>query len=287
MGARLRDLRRVCQLPVRENNDIAGLLFGDFASLPVTKLFVDLRISPDVASIGFLVAGVVGSGLQAGTGWWAVIASALLILYYVLDCVDGEVARWCKVVDVRWGYFDYLFHMLTKPLAFLGVGIGTFLELGNPWLLVAAFAAATSALWLKVFLAIPGLIFVGSILKHPQGVARDFAGDLAPATASTPGGGGGFPLGLNGTTLRALLTNFDIGLLLLFAAALGDLFLGPFELPLLGAMSLRALWLVYYAVILPIDFVDYLLTYLRRGHFRSEVTRLVGLAHHFRVGDEA
>ncbi len=45
-GVSLRELRERCQLPVREHNDIAGLLFGDFASLPLTKLFVDCGWSP-------------------------------------------------------------------------------------------------------------------------------------------------------------------------------------------------------------------------------------------------
>jgi hypothetical protein len=287
MGVRLSDLRRVCQLPVRKNNDIAGLIYGDFASLPVTKLFVDLKISPDIASVGFLIAGIVGSGLHVGTGWLAVAASLLLILYYVLDCVDGEVARWCKVVDVRWGYYDYLFHMLIKPLAFFGVGLGTYREFDNPWFLVAAFVASTATLWLKVFFAIPGVIFVRALLTDPGGKARDFEGDLA-APSKSSGPEGGFPLGANMTTLRALMTNFDISLLLLFAATLGDVLLGAsFALPVVGAASLRAIWLVYYALILPLDFLDYLVTYIRKGHFRSEATRLVGLAHHFRPGDEA
>ncbi len=287
MGVSFAELRRVCQLPVRENNDVAGLVYGDFASLPITKLFVDLKISPSVATIGFLIAGLLGSVLHAGSGTVVVAAAALLILYYLLDCVDGEVARWFQVTDIRWGYYDCLFHMLVKPLAFLGVGIGTFLEFGNPWLLVAAFAAATAALWLKIFLATPGMIFVRAILTDPEGKAREFSDDVDRTSTPDPGSGGGFPLGFNVTTARALMTNFDIGLPLLLAATIGDLFAGPFDVPLLGLASFRALWLVYYAVVLPVDFADHLFTYLRRGHFQSEVNRLVGLAHHFRVGDDA
>ena len=279
MGVKLADLRRVCQLPVRESNDVAGLIYGDYASLPITKLFVDLRISPDVASVGFFVAGLLGSALQAASGWWAVLASALMVLYYLLDCVDGEVARWRAATDLRWGYFDYLFHMLVKPLCFCGVGLGAWLDLRQPWPLLAASAAALATLWLKIFLAIPGIVFVRSVLTDPGGPPERYAAairDPAPTRRGPP-----FELGFNAVTLRAVMTNFDMGLAFLFAASLGDALGPPLSIPALGEVTLRHLWLAYYAVVLPLDFLDYLFTYLRRGHFSAEMTRLVGLAHAF------
>jgi hypothetical protein len=279
MGVKLADLRRVCQLPVRDSNDVAGLIYGDYASLPITKLFVDLRISPDVASVGFFVAGLLGSALQVASGWWAALASGLLVLYYLLDCVDGEVARWRAATDLRWGYFDYLFHMLVKPLCFCGVGIGAWLDLHHPWPLLAACAAALATLWLKIFLAIPGIVFVRSVLADPGGPPERY---VAAVRAAVPvRRGQPFRLGFNAVTLRAVMTNFDMGLVFLFAAALGDALGSPLSLPALGEVTLRHLWLAYYSVVLPLDFLDYLATYLRRGHFDAEMTRLVGLAHAF------
>jgi hypothetical protein len=86
-------------------------------------------------------------------------------------------------------------------------------------------------------------------------------------------------------TLRALLTNFDIGLLALTVATAIDT--SGLELPTVvgGPWNVRMLWLAYYGVILPLDFLDYLQTYLRRRHFSSEMTRLLALAHHFRAQD--
>jgi len=279
MGVKLGDLRRVCQLPVRGSNDVAGLIYGDYASLPITKLFVDLRLSPDIASVGFLVSGLLGAALQVGSGWWAVAASALMLLYYVLDCVDGEVARWQRVTDVRWGYFDYLFHMLVKPLCFFGVGLGAWFELHRPWPLAAAFVAALTTLWLKVFLAIPDLIFVRAVLNDPAGPPERYVGPLPETTP--PRERDGFELRFDFVTMRAVMTNFDMGLLFLMVASLADAVLPPLEVPVLGAIGFRQAWLAYYAVSLPLDFLDYLVTYIRRGHFSLEMTRLVGLAHAF------
>jgi len=96
MGVRLRELRERCQLPVREHNDVAGLLFGDFASLPLTKLFVDFGWSPNVATLGMLVCGLAGAALQLLPGPWPLVGALLLLLYYVLD---GDVPGNTKIAN--------------------------------------------------------------------------------------------------------------------------------------------------------------------------------------------
>lgn len=292
MGARWKDLREVCQLPVRAGNDVAGLLFGDHASLVITKVFVDLGLSPNYASIGFLVSGLIGAALQVGAGAWAFAGALALVLYYVLDCVDGEVARWQKVVNVQWGYYDYLFHMLIKPLAFFGIGLGLWQELGSSWPLCAAFCAATATLWRKILIEIPGILFLKDVLRRSRNGPKTSGAvqqpqpaesASAPTQALHPAESPAFQLHLDLVTLRAVLTNFDVGLVFLAAATALDLFAGPWTLGAFGDVSARGAWLAYYAVVLPLDFLDYLLTFLRRRHFSNEMTRLLSLAHHFRA----
>ncbi|MBM3987262.1 MAG: hypothetical protein FJ294_04805 [Planctomycetes bacterium] len=289
MGANWKQLRETCQAPVRGGNDVAGLLFGDHASLLFTKLFVDLRISPNYASIGFLACGILGAAFQFGSGLWAFFGALFLVLYYILDCVDGEVARWQGVVNVHWGYFDYLFHMLIKPLAFFGVGVGCHLAEGETWPLLAAFAAAVATLWRKILIEIPGILFLKDVLRKAGASAERTENEpgqaSAPAAASAGGQANGFRLGLDFMTLRAILTNFDIGLLLL-AVTTGLDASGALKIKLAGhELGFREAWLAYYGVVLPLDFLDYLVTYLRRRHFSTEMTRLLGLAHHFRAQD--
>jgi len=302
MGVSFGELRARCQLPVRHGNDVAGLLFGDWVSLPFTKFFVDRRLSPDVATLGMLLCGLAGAALNWGAGGFAVAGAALLVLYYVLDCVDGEVARFRGVEDMRWGYYDYLFHLLVKPTSFVLVGAGVWRATGAAWPLFAGAAAAVATLWLKVFLQIPGILFLHGVMNGRPGGSRAFRRFVhvlgvpdaglngqpsvaapSPSAAEQPAGTApAFPLGFNLVTLRALFTNYDVGLLLLLAATLLDLTVVPVELPLLGAVPLRGLWLLFYGCVLPLDFLDYLRTYLRAGHFASETRRLLLLAHHYR-----
>jgi hypothetical protein len=291
MGASWKDLREVCQRPVRSGNDVAGLLFGDHASLVVTKFFVDLGLSPNYASVGFLLSGLAGAVLQVGAGPWALCGAIALVMYYVLDCVDGEVARWQKVVNVQWGYYDYLFHMIIKPLAFFGVGLGLWNELGASWPLGAAFCAATATLWRKILIEIPGILFLKDVLRRSLAREAGASGSAAEearlaatsAGVTHPSDGAPFQLHFDLVTLRALLTNFDVGLVALTVATALDVALGPWSIEGFGEVTARSAWLAYYAVILPLDFLDYLVTFLRRRHFSNEMTRLLSLAHHFRV----
>ncbi len=305
MGASWKELREVCQRPVRAGNDVAGLLFGDHASLVITKLFVDLGLSPNYASVGFLVSGLVGAALQVGSGGWALFGAVALVMYYVLDCVDGEVARWQKVVNVQWGYYDYLFHMLIKPLAFFGVGVGLWREFDASWALCAAFAASTATLWRKILIEIPGILFLKDVLRRARigapassehlreqadgessstSAASSHAASGAPTAAVThPVDAPAFQLHLDLVTLRALLTNFDVGLVLLTLACAVDLVLAPWDAGPLGPLGARGAWLAYYALVLPLDFLDYLVTFLRRRHFSTEMKRLLTLAHNFHV----
>jgi len=296
VGASWKDLREVCQKPVRAGNDVAGLLFGDHASLVVTKVLVDLRLSPNYASIGFLVCGLVGAAMQVCVEWGAVLGAFLLVMYYVLDCVDGEVARWQKVVNVHWGYFDYLFHMLIKPMTFFGIGLGAYRMHPEAWVLCAAFAAAVATLWRKILIEIPGILFLKDVLRKSTkpteaskramlSGASVTAQSADPAAKTASAGAPAFSLRPDLVTVRAVLTNFDISLLLLLVATSLDVSVDPLELPYLGVTSFRAVWLLYYAVVLPLDFLDYLITFLRRRHFSTEMTRLLGLAHHFRADD--
>jgi hypothetical protein len=66
-------------------------------------------------------------GQRAGAvrGGWSVLGFAILFVYYVLDCVDGEVARFRKTEKLTWGFHDFLFHLYVKSAFFTCLGIYT------------------------------------------------------------------------------------------------------------------------------------------------------------------
>lgn len=296
MGVSYDELRRECQAPVAYGNDVAGLLYGDKASLPITKLLIDQGWSPNIATVGMLVTGVAGALLQPFGPVCAVLGAALLVLYYILDCVDGEVARYRKIEHARWGYYEYIFHFLVKPLAYVGVGLSLWRGSGDTWAVLAAMAASLATLWLKMFMAVPSLVFTGAVLgfgasgRRPW---REYADDATERAAlertqeQKPGQDREvFRLRADLSTIRSFVTNFDVGLALLFVLSVVEWLFPAVNGLLPDGWSLRFVWLGWYGVILPLDFLDYLRTYVRKGHFDDEMVRLLARAHRFRLREE-
>ena len=285
MGVSFEELRERCQRPVRDRNDVAGLVYGDRASLPFTKLFVDANVSPDVATVGMLVCGLLGSALQLVGERAALAGAILLVLYYVLDCVDGEVARYRQIEDIRWGYNEYVFHMLVKPACFACVGIAAWWTTGSPWAIYAGLAAAVAVLWLKLLHEVPAVQMTRYVLGTPPERNRAFRRYVESVELQTEagaaGGGGVFRLGLDLVTLRALATNFDIGLLALVVATGVDVLADPLVIGGLRPLTARLAWCLFYGAVVPLDFLDHLQTFLRRDEFGHALPRMMKQAHEF------
>jgi len=103
-------------------------------STPLTYVFVKLGISPSAVSILSFFPCLIGYFfLSAGTYAFIVIGLLFFILYKVLDCSDGEVARIQnpKAMDplhkiTEGPYFDAVAHFIEPICLGAGLGIGLF-----------------------------------------------------------------------------------------------------------------------------------------------------------------
>ena len=88
--------------------------------------------------------------------------------------------------------------------------------------------------------------------------------------------------------MRTALTNFDLSVLWFLAAALAGLVVKPFELYGIGVTcDLQCLLLFFYGIVLPLDFLDQMQTYIRADWFTRDSRRFLRRAHHFRFrGDD-
>jgi phosphatidylglycerophosphate synthase len=112
----------------------------------VTRLVLPTRISADTVTGATLVAGLAAAALLTLPGILPAAGAVLLIqLQMLLDCSDGEIARWRRQFSAAGIYLDRMSHYVTEtafPIA-LGVradggwdAIGDWTSLG---LLVAVF----------------------------------------------------------------------------------------------------------------------------------------------------
>ncbi|MDX3855567.1 CDP-alcohol phosphatidyltransferase family protein [Streptomyces sp. AK02-01A] len=108
----------------RSGEHWAGRLYMREISLHIDPYLVNTRISPNQLTYLMVVVGVIGGAallLPGLTG--AILAVVLFQIYLLLDCVDGEVARWRKQTSITGVYLDRIGHYLCEAALLVGFGI--------------------------------------------------------------------------------------------------------------------------------------------------------------------
>lgn len=109
-------------------------------SILFTWVFVRTPISANQVTILQEILGVIGA-ILFGFGRF-VLGALFLQLGYILDCSDGEVARWKNQQSESGKFLDLIGHMIVIPFYYFGLGLGIFLETGQIVILIAGFLAA-------------------------------------------------------------------------------------------------------------------------------------------------
>ena len=124
------ELRAVAQPPElvgrRSAEHWAGRLYMRRLSAHVTRRVLGLPVTPNGWTVLMIAVGVAGAALLAIPGLWTALAAAAAIqVYLLLDCVDGEVARWRGMTSAAGVYLDRLGHYTVEAalLAALGVRV--------------------------------------------------------------------------------------------------------------------------------------------------------------------
>ncbi len=292
---RVSTLRERTQGPYRRFNDIGGLLYGDWLSTYVTWLFLKLGIGPTAASLGMIGCGALGVVLVPFDGGWAVAGCLLMMAFYILDCVDGEVARYHGVERYIWTFYDFFCDVCIKSAFFVSLGLHATIHGGQGWALLLGVVPALAMLFKKFLDLAPVFLTAQQVLmrfpREREVILRDLAPDgSAPAAATDAPDAGtsrresirrhGSPIGL----LRAVLVNFHLAVIVFLIGAVLDLhFAAPV---LLGhAVSFKTLALILYAASFSYDFVDRMVAAAKHGRFMRDSRAFVESAHRFRLDD--
>ena len=93
-------------------------------SLRVDPYLVNTRITPNQLTYLMVVAGgLAGAALLVPGLTGAVLAVVLMQLYLLLDCVDGELARWRNQTSITGVYLDRIGHYLSEAALLIGFGL--------------------------------------------------------------------------------------------------------------------------------------------------------------------
>ena len=127
-GPSIAELRAATQPPsifARDSGEHwAGRLYIRRASVYLTRAFLRTRITPNGVTWLMLLSGVAAAGVLCLEGLLPAVAAFLLIqLQILLDCSDGELARWRDVRSTAGIYVDRIAHWVTECALPIALGI--------------------------------------------------------------------------------------------------------------------------------------------------------------------
>jgi phosphatidylglycerophosphate synthase len=123
--AELRAVTQPASLFARNSGEHwAGRLYMRRLSPYVTRALLRTRISPNGVTWFMMVVGIVAAGILTLPGLVAAAAALLLVQFQLLlDCVDGEMARWLDRRSPVGVYLDQIAHHLTETALLIALGI--------------------------------------------------------------------------------------------------------------------------------------------------------------------
>jgi hypothetical protein len=189
-GPSAADIRAVAQphglLERRSGEHWAGRLYMRHISVYVTAVLARTPISPNQVTGVMVACGVAAGGVLSIDGLAGAIAAGVLIqLYMLLDCCDGELARWTGRTSIAGVYADRVGHYLTDAALISGLGVRAASRHPSGWLIVGLVAALCAILGkaetdlVDVARARSGLAPVTDEAAEPRGRGLGFARRLA------------------------------------------------------------------------------------------------------------
>ncbi|MFW6690766.1 CDP-alcohol phosphatidyltransferase family protein [Streptomyces sp. MAR4 CNX-425] len=222
----------------RSGEHWAGRLYMREISLRVDRHLVTTRVTPNQLTYVMTVAGVLAAPALLVPGITGALLGVLMVqLYLLLDCVDGEVARWKQQFSIGGVYLDRVGAYLCDAAVLVGFG----LRAADPW-------GDGSVDWLWAFLGT--LAALGAVLIKAEtdlvGVARHQQG-LPPVkeSAAEPRSSGVAVARKAAAALKfhRLILGIEASLLVLLLAIL-DLIKGDLYFSRLGVAVLAAIAMV-------------------------------------------
>ena len=139
-----REIRQVCQ--AGKDRDPSWYRVHRRLSIHLTAVLLRTPVTLNQVSLLMIAAAIVGAALCVPNDLRVnLVGAAVLYLSFLLDKVDGEMARWRGQPSVIGILLDRFHHRLAEPLLFLAVGVRAWQVTGSTVPVIAALASMLAA----------------------------------------------------------------------------------------------------------------------------------------------
>lgn len=142
----IKELRKICQTPTdcHKPTSIIEERIPRTISIYITKLLIYTPLTADHVTMLMVVWGfIVGFFFSLGTYWYMLAGALLLEFIPVLDCIDGELARYKKISSLRGVFLDPIAHIAHTTVPFIGLTIGLYKSNPSIYVVLLGLTAST------------------------------------------------------------------------------------------------------------------------------------------------
>lgn len=146
MTESIKELRKICQKEDyrKKGNLIARYITRD-AALYITKFILPTGITANQVVVIVIALGIIsGFAFMSGAYFMSFAGAVIFQLWYLFDHVDGQVARYRKVVDLTGAFYDFYGHYIVHFFILGGIAIGLYVRYSSMGVLLSGFLAAFS-----------------------------------------------------------------------------------------------------------------------------------------------
>jgi len=148
------ELREICQ---KSKEGHAGAYYSDWSehvprvfSIYITRLLIQTPITPNQITSLNIVFAIGSIGVLWPMEWWGYMLYAFsLFVVAVVDCCDGEVARYKNMQSYSGLFLDVSEATISRSLMFIALGVFHYWRYESLWVLVIGFCASNAYLLAK------------------------------------------------------------------------------------------------------------------------------------------
>jgi len=145
----IKQLRRKVQ-PKKGQNKL-DVYFHRFVSIYMTKFFIMLKLSANQITVLWILVGVLSSlFFLQGSYISSLIGALVLLLSFVLDFSDGEVARYWKKSSVNGFYLDCIGHFIVISSVIVSISFALFYKFSSLIFLIFGFSTVISLFLIRM-----------------------------------------------------------------------------------------------------------------------------------------
>ncbi|MBI4043118.1 MAG: CDP-alcohol phosphatidyltransferase family protein [Deltaproteobacteria bacterium] len=143
-----KEIRHCCLKPDEAVKPLYARYVTHTFSTLLVWLLQPISLAPNWISLASLLTAFSSLFFFAKLTALSALTGAILVeLYYILDAVDGQWARFKKMKSLSGAFFDYLINYALQPPLFFAIGWGLYRQTASAFYLLLGFIAAFSSLW--------------------------------------------------------------------------------------------------------------------------------------------